>query len=248
MLETIILLTGKLEQPALASALRVHNSKLSVRPVETAADVAALGPELLRRARLAAFASPVVVPAKVLNQLGYGAYNFHPGSPRFPGLAPSHFAHYQQATEFGATAHVMAERVDAGAIVGVELFRVPVNATARRLEELAYVHLARIFWLLAKALATQIEPLTELPIRWGGQKSSRRLFAAMCDIPLDISKEEFDRRINAFSDNHFGIVPTISLHGMQFQLMTTASCDLSRLGDTERPPVLANPSKREQAA
>lgn len=187
-LDTIVLLTGPVEQPFLGPVLQGYNPRLTVQPVVTSADVAALEPELLRRARLVAFATDVVVPAEVLNQLGYGAYNFHPGSPHFPGWGPALSAIYNRATEFGATAHVMTERVDAGPIVGVELFPIPANITiVADLEALAYSHLARLFWGLAQALATRVEPLPTLPIAWSGQKSSRRQYAAMQDTLFDAS-------------------------------------------------------------
>jgi methionyl-tRNA formyltransferase len=221
--DTIILLTGPAEQSILASVLQGHNPQLTICPIETATELAALESKLLRCARLIAFTTAVVVPTKVLDQLGYGAYNFHPGSPQYPGWAPAHFAIYHQASEFGATAHIMTERVDAGPIVGVEMFQIPENISLGALEALAYTHLARLFWRLAKDLATQIEPFSELPIRWSGQKSSRRHYAAMCHIPLDISKEEFDRRIKAFGGNHFGITPMVTLHGFQFALMSKGS-------------------------
>lgn len=186
--DTIVLLTGQVEQPVLTSVLRGHNPLLTVRPVETLADLAALEPELLRRARLIAFSTGVIVPAKVLDRLGYGAYNFHPGPPDFPGWSPAHFAIHRRVTEFGATAHIMAERVDSGPIVGTELFPVPASATVSALEELTYAHLARLFWRLAKSLATQSEPLPTLPISWSEQKTSRRFYAAMGDIPLNTSE------------------------------------------------------------
>jgi methionyl-tRNA formyltransferase len=194
-LDTIILLTGQVEHPFLASVLQGHNPQLTVRPVVTLADVAALDPQSLQRARLIAFATDVVVTPDVLDQLGYGAYNFHPGPPHFPGWRPAHFAIHHRATEFGATAHVMLERVDAGPIVGVELFGVPAGSTVGGLEELAYAQLARLFCRLAKPLATQSEPLAELPLRWSGEKTSRRSFAAMCGIPRDISTDELNRRV-----------------------------------------------------
>jgi len=194
-LDTIILLTGEVEQPLQASVLQSHNPQLTLRPVMTLADVAALEPRSLRRARLIAFATDVVVPPNVLDQLGYGAYNFHPGPPHFPGWRPAHFAIHRRATEFGATAHVMFRRVDAGPIVGVELFRVPADSTVSGLEELAYARLARLFCRLAKPLATQNEPLAELPIRWTGEKSSRRSFAAMCGSAPDISTDELNPRV-----------------------------------------------------
>jgi methionyl-tRNA formyltransferase len=194
-LDTIVLLTGEVEHPVLGSILQAHNPQLAIRPVASCADLAALEPQLLGRARLIAFATDVVVSPSILDQLGYGAYNFHPGPPHFPGWRPAHFAIHHRATEFGATAHVMLERVDAGPIVGVELFAVPAGSTVGGLEELAYAQLARLFGRLARPLATQIEPLAELPIRWSGKKTSRRALAAMCGIPLDLPRDELDRRV-----------------------------------------------------
>jgi methionyl-tRNA formyltransferase len=188
--DTIILLTGQVEHPVLASVLRGHNPQLTIRPAFTSTDIAALKPWLLRRARLIAFATDVIVTPDILGYLGCGAYGFHPGPPNFPGWRPAHFAIYHQATEFGATAHVMIERVDAGPIVGVELFRVPAHATASDLEALAYARLAQLFWQLAEPLATRDEPLPELPVSWSGKKTTRRDLAALCGTHPDISKHE----------------------------------------------------------
>ena len=182
-LRTIILLTGPVEQPVLSKVLLGHNPGLTIRPIETMAELAALAPDSLSQARLIAFTSPIIVPGNVLNLLGFGAYNFHPASPDFPGWAPAHFAVYHQATQFGATAHVMTERVDAGPIVDVELFGIPRDIDVGELQQLAYSALARLFWRQAKTLATQSEPLAELPIRWSGKKTSRRCYAAMCSVP-----------------------------------------------------------------
>ncbi len=197
-LQTIILLTGPVEQPVLSKVLLGHNPGLAILPVETSAALAALAPELLSQARLVAFTSPIIVPATVLDLLGFGAYNFHPASPDFPGWAPAHFAVYHQATQFGATAHVMAERVDAGPIIDVELFSISRDISVGELQQRAYASLARLFWRQAKILATQSEPLAELPIRWSGKKTSRSCYAAMCSLPSDISRDERARRVRAF--------------------------------------------------
>ena len=122
MFDTIILLAGQAEQVAMPPVLRGHNPRLTVISVATSADLAALDPDLLERARLIAFVTPEIVSAHVLAKLGYGAINFHPGPPDYPGWAPSHFALYERATEFGATVHVMVEQVDAGPIIDVARF------------------------------------------------------------------------------------------------------------------------------
>ena len=128
MFDTIILLAGAAEQSVFSAVLRGHNPALTVILVGTSADLAALDSAILRRARLIAFVTAEIVPADVLAELGYGAFNFHPGPPSYPGWAPAHFALYDRATEFGATVHVMIEQVDAGPIVDVARFPIPPDS------------------------------------------------------------------------------------------------------------------------
>jgi methionyl-tRNA formyltransferase len=217
MFDTIILLTGPVEQAALTTLLRSLNPQLRVRPTETLDDLTALEPVLLARSRLIGFVTPVIVPPDILDALGYGAYNFHPGPPRYPGWAPAHFALYDQATEFGATVHEMAARVDSGTIVDVASFPVPADIGVRELESLAYARLARQFWQLAKTLATQAGPLPACPVHWSNRRNSRSAYRALCDIPLDITREELYRRLRAFGGDDFGISPAIHLHGVEFR-------------------------------
>src|SRR3974390_1041171 len=123
MLKTIILLTGAAhQQRALCALLALHNPALSFRVAMTHEDLAAITPEVWPHARLVSFPTGTIVPASMLKALGHGAYNFHPGPPQYPGWAPAHFALYEGAAEFGATVHVMTERVDSGAIVDAALF------------------------------------------------------------------------------------------------------------------------------
>src|SRR6202451_479649 len=173
MFDTILLLAGAAEQSSLPLALRGHNPLLTVIPVGTAAELAALDANLLSRARLIAFVTAEIVPPSVLARLGYGAFNFHPGPPSYPGWAPAHFALYNREAVFGATAHVMVEQVDAGPIIGVALFPVPEDISVLGLEGMAYAHLALLFWRLAKQLVTEAEPPPALPVKWGARKYSR---------------------------------------------------------------------------
>jgi len=201
MFDTIILLTSAVERTIFTSVLSTHNPCLTIIPVETLADLNALEPDTLARSRLIAYVTGVIVPANVLDQLGYGAYNFHAGPPTYPGWAPAHFALYKRATEFGATAHVMVARVDEGPIVGVEMFSIPPGASVASLEGMAYARLSYLFWTLAKPLATCSERLPQLPMQWSRTKSTRRDYAAICDIPLDIQRDELDRRIEVFGED-----------------------------------------------
>ena len=217
MFDTIILLAGEAEQVVMPPLLRAHNPSVTVMSVGTSADLEALDAELLGRTRLIAFVTPEIVSRGILARLGYGAFNFHPGPPSYPGWAPSHFALYQRATEFGATVHVMVEQVDAGPIIEVALFPIPAGISVLGLEGLAYAHLAQLFWRMAKSLATDPMPPPVLPVKWGSRKYSRHAYRAICDIPLDIPRDELERRLRVFGDNHFGICPTINLHGVEFR-------------------------------
>jgi methionyl-tRNA formyltransferase len=207
MFDTIILVTGTVEQTALAAALQGHNPQLVIRPITASDQFTALDPAELARSRLLAFATPVIVPEQVLNGLGFRAYNFHPGPPRYPGWAPAHFALYEQASEFGATVHVMEELVDSGAIVSVVRFAIPPQIDVLGLEGLTYAHLAQLFWNLAQKLACECEPLPVSDVAWSSRRYSRRAYRVLCDIPLDISREDLERRLRVFGASHFGIAP-----------------------------------------
>src|SRR5208282_567556 len=52
--------------------------------------------------------------------------NFHPGPPQYPGRGGASYALYDGAGTYGATAHRMAPRVDAGAIILASEF--PIEA------------------------------------------------------------------------------------------------------------------------
>lgn len=218
MLKTIILLTGQAaQQLALTKLLQEHNPQLSFHYALTVDDLIALDADTLRQSRLLAFTTGTIVPAHVLSLLGYGAYNFHPGSPNYPGWAPAHFALYDGANRFGATAHLMVARVDAGPIIGTETFNIPDNINLRELEQIAFVRLAYLFWRLSKELATREAPMPILPIEWSGRKSTRQMYASMCRLPSDISPAELELRIRAFSDDFRGLHPTILIHGREFR-------------------------------
>ncbi|MBR0754753.1 methionyl-tRNA formyltransferase [Bradyrhizobium jicamae] len=223
MLKTIILLTGVADQQfALTELLKAHNPALSFRCAVTLDELLAIEPEVLRDARLLAFTTSVIVPGNILAALGHGAYNFHPGPPQYPGWAPAHFALYDGVRSFGATAHVMAASVDSGPIVGVETFIIPDKISVRGLEQIAYVRLAHLFWRMSRELACDPTPLDVLPISWSGIKSTRRMYRQMCEMPSGITAAEMQRRIRAFHDDFRDIPLSIDLHGVRFQLATTA--------------------------
>jgi len=94
--------------------LRAHHPRLTVISSNASSDLVAISPDVLERARLIALVTTEIDSQSTLARLGYGAFDSHPGPPSYPGWAPAHFALYERAEEFGATVHVMVERVDTG--------------------------------------------------------------------------------------------------------------------------------------
>ncbi len=243
MFDTIILLTGPVEEGPLAAALLRHNPHLAVLPAKTLDELNAIDARQLRRARLLSFATDVIVPGRILDQLGFGAYNFHPGPPSYPGWGPSHFAVYDRATAFGVTAHVMYEQVDSGPIIAVDLFGILAGISAESLEALAYARLTRQFFELAKPLSTSPQSPTPLPIQWCGRKNTRRHGVELCAIPENIAPDELERRISAFGVGRLGIAPTVRLHSRHLRHAATETAPMAHVASaTADEPVAANPA------
>jgi methionyl-tRNA formyltransferase len=236
MFDTIILLAGPAEQGPLGLVLREHNPRLTIQPIGTKEEFAALDQACLDRARLVAFSTPIIVPRAILRSLGYGAYNFHPGPPQYPGWAPAHFALYDGVGTFGATMHVMAPRVDSGPITGVESFPIPESASVRDLEQIAYIRLGYLFWRKARELARNSGPLPQLPIAWSGTKSTKQMYHDYCALPSEIDATELKRRIRAFDDDFRGIPFTVTFDGVCYRLDLAAlrNCLVEQV---EAPPL-----------
>lgn len=237
MFDTIILLAGEVEAQPVSGLLRQHNPEVSILTPQSRGELEAIPAETLRRARLIGFLTPIVVAEPVLAALGYGAYNFHPGPPEYPGWLPSLFAIYDRATAFGATAHHMAAQVDSGPIVGVERFALPAGATVEYVEKLAFIESVRLMWRFGPALAKDPAVLPALPVAWSGRRSTRAMLRDYCDIPGDINRDELDRRIAAFGHAPLGVAPTITVHGHTFRYVPPAS------ETPEAAPVPAPPQK-----
>lgn len=217
MFDTIILLTGEVEAQPVSGLLLQHNPQVSILTPQSRSELEAIAPETLRRARLIGFLTPIVVAEPVLDALGYGAYNFHPGPPEYPGWLPALFAVYDRATAFGATAHHMAAQVDSGPIIGVERFALPAGATVEYVEKQAFIESVRLMWRFGPTLATDPAPLPALPIAWSGRRSTRAMLRGYCDIPAGIGMDELERRIAAFGHAPLGDAPTITVHGHTFR-------------------------------
>lgn len=202
MSDSIILLTSSEESPFLIDKLRKQMPEIEIEAVSDRDGLWQVSQQAREqtdhRLRLIAFCTNVIVPAEVLNGLTCGAYNFHPGSPDYPGVHAASFAIYDQVSTFGATAHEMEAAVDSGAIVGVEEFSVPMGSRFLDLEVLTYQHLISLFDRLLPQLVNLEAPLPHLDVTWGAKKRTQRNFEQMRDVSADMDENEIRLRWRAF--------------------------------------------------
>lgn len=167
--------------------------------------------------KLIAFCTGVIVPKELLGRAIHPSYNFHAASPDYPGRDPHHFAVYDDVRRYGATAHIMSERVDAGPIVGVEWFDVVLPALPNELLDRATEAAMRLFKRLVPAMIRDRE-LPAIKAEWGRRKTTRADFRRLCTISPDIDRGEFERRLRATAmPGHSNLI--LELHGRRFRLI-----------------------------
>lgn len=164
-----------------------------------------------------AYGTGIIVPTEILAVHKAPAYNFHAAPPAYPGRDPHHFAVYDGATEYGATAHVMTARVDDGPILGVKRFPVTAGTPPHRLLALASAALTELFAELAPAMASGVALPVLAGESWGNRRGTRRLFRKLCTLSPLVSEEEFHRRRSAFQVEGYNNLTT-TLHGHRFRI------------------------------
>jgi methionyl-tRNA formyltransferase len=197
MLQSLIFISPKQFHPVIENLVCSHQPSVDLLCAESIADLMMIDNATFGRSRLISFLSDIIVPKFVLEKLQFGAINFHPGPPSYPGHAPFSFALYDGAHEHAITIHEMLEKVDSGGILAVKRFSIPKFCNHMQLIDLCISHATnllneRITQLLSSDL---FEYSTQM---WGKHKTTKNEFAFMCQIPLDISKSELERRILAF--------------------------------------------------
>jgi methionyl-tRNA formyltransferase len=143
--------------------------------------------------------------------------NFHPGPPEYPGRGGASYALYDRAKTYGATAHVMAEHVDSGAIVLVDEFDI---APYTRCETLFARAELSCLELLAKALhifstCGKVPPPNGRT--WRGKSGTRKQFVQW--LMLNPANPETFRRKAAAAYHSKFPGPYVTVHGLKFDLV-----------------------------
>ena len=189
----ILLLTGNREAPHFTQFLTDRNPSLSVSHALTleAAEQALDG--RAADTRIIAFLTDIIVPARLLDRLGPKPYNIHPGPPEYPGSYPESFAIWDQASQYGVTAHEMAPKVDTGAIVAVSRFPFPPAPDLTNIGDLIFAKAVELFAQVASHCAITNAPMAAIGQSWAAKRYTRADFYTLCRSGNGLSAPDLER-------------------------------------------------------
>ena len=217
-LSTVLLLTSKFYTQRLIEMSVQKSPGTAVIYVEHPNELIQFGEDFLKTSRLISFGSRFYVKPELLSLIGYGSYNFHPGPPHFPGWAPFNFALYEDAPTYGVTVHEMTSDIDAGVIVGTKSFQIPPACDVQLLMDLTTEAMYQLYDEMVTDFAEREPPLNAIDENWSGHIWTKKDFENMCQIPLDVSEHELNRRIHAFGSSDGINLPYIILGNHKFMI------------------------------
>jgi len=143
--------------------------------------------------------------------------NFHPSPPEWPGRGGASLALYHEAMTYGATAHVMHPKVDAGPILSVRRFSIFPGESCESLFSRAENACLELFYEIVTHIVAH-DSLPELSGEtWQGQAMTRKQFNEWLILDRE-DKDDFLRKIRAAKHSQFP-GPYVILNGHKFGLV-----------------------------
>jgi methionyl-tRNA formyltransferase len=168
------------------------------------------------------FRSYFVLPKALIDRAKIAALNFHPGPPEYPGSGCSNWALYDNAKQYGVTAHIMNEKIDNGNIIECRRFPIFSYDTLITLLERAHLKAYDLLIDIAAGLAIEGKQYLDKKLEdskgeaWRGKARRMSEIDKLRTINPACSKEDLERIIRATYIPSFP--PVIKLHGYKFVL------------------------------
>ncbi|MBI9048093.1 MAG: hypothetical protein JEZ00_01620 [Anaerolineaceae bacterium] len=145
---------------------------------------------------LISYLCPWIIPAELINNSKFGAINFHPGPPEYPGSGCTNFAIYHGVEEYGVTCHYMAPKVDSGKIIAIRRFPVLESDTVWSVTQRCYAFMLPLFFEIMTSIRLG-QPLPESDEKWSREAYRMKEFQKLKKITADMEEKEIQRRIRA---------------------------------------------------
>jgi methionyl-tRNA formyltransferase len=195
-----------------ASAIEVCHEYLEVLAVAKScdvieADLAGLNPDLV-----ISFLNDCILRGPLLRFRGV---NFHPAPPEYPGRGGASRALYNGDATFGATAHRIVAKVDAGQIVAVDRFKIDEQDGCNDIFRRAEYHCLCLLKRIVPRFSITGEIGWQFTDYHWGEPMTRRQFEEWLVIRDPADKDEVDRKVRAARHPRFP-GPYLELHGHRF--------------------------------
>ena len=152
-----------------------------------------------------------LLPSSIIENASLLALNFHPATPSFPGSGSYSWAIYEGVDKFGVTVHIMNEKFDNGKIIKVYKFSIDSDETLNSLIDKTKKFSVYVF----KDFVNVLNQKTVVDIqkmknevsepKWRGAAKTISDLDKMRKLDLDLSLDEYRRRIKAFHMDEFPV-------------------------------------------
>ena len=199
MITNFIIISSGVWHVSLNFIFKQVNPELTIALVETMGELNGIAEDFLTRSRLIGFLTDVIVPERILNQVQYGCYNFHPSLPNRPGWAPLNYALLDNDEAFGITLHRMAPKVDSGYIVAIKKFAIDSSDDYIKVNEQVFLCLFSLLKEQRLALIFNRGPLIPIPVSWGSLRKTKSDLSTDSLVQLkQVSQERLNALVRAF--------------------------------------------------
>ena len=122
------------------------------------------------------FRSFFILKKNFLNHARVAAINFHPGTPKYRGVGCINFSLLNKEKFYGATCHLMDERLDFGQIINSRKFKIKKNDSIKSILKKTYDLQFNQFKDIMKKLSENPLNLRKLILSSKKEKWSKKLF------------------------------------------------------------------------
>lgn len=168
------------------------------------------------------FRSLFILKSDLLNKARVASINFHPAPPEYPGSGCVNFALYDDASNYGVTAHLMDDKVDSGRILEVRRFPINKSDNVASLLKKSHSQLYNLCSDFLNNLAKQDKSFLSKKLdeniheKWNGKARLLKELEELQEIDANITKSELDKIIRAtYTKSH---PPRLTIHGYKFFL------------------------------
>jgi len=186
------------------------------------------------------FRSLLILSGGLIAKASIASINFHPAPVEYPGSACLNFALYDNAEDYGVTAHIMNEKVDNGTIIECRRFPIVPNDTVDSLLLRTHLKLLDLFFDVVTNLFFGGRRSLDLKIqlssgeKWLGEARKIKDLENLQSIAVHATKEELEKVIRATYTKDYP--PMVELHGYEFLLKSPKAKSSQELSASPQSP------------